>query len=270
MAISITDAIVLRQMDYGEADRITVLFTLAHGKLSAIAKGARRSRKRFGAALSLFGYGQATLRERRDQELWVLEDIHSEHGFSHLAYELGRFAQASYACELCSELCPPLVAEPAIFSLLLTLLSTLDQLPKDKKPRPEPLLSFELQLLQAVGLQLSLDRCISCGNTEIMEETKNHSILFDLQGGGVLCKTCSPKNQAPIGTFHFLPSEAYQALLTLEYTQLGSEESEHLRFSAPVLQACRTLLLAVFQHHLGKKLRTVEFISQVNEADLTK
>ena len=45
-----TPAIVLRTVDYGEADRVVTLFTREHGKLSALARGARKSVKRFGAA----------------------------------------------------------------------------------------------------------------------------------------------------------------------------------------------------------------------------
>ena len=53
----LTAAIVLRVTDYGEADRIVTLLTESHGKVSALARGAKKSRKRFGAALGLFGCG---------------------------------------------------------------------------------------------------------------------------------------------------------------------------------------------------------------------
>ena len=56
---------MLRVVDYGDADRIVTLLTAAHGKISALAKGARSSRRRYGAALSSFGFGEAMLEERR-------------------------------------------------------------------------------------------------------------------------------------------------------------------------------------------------------------
>ena len=92
-----TPALVLRAQAYGESDRIVTLLTATHGKVTALARGARSSRKRFGAALSPFGFGEAMLRERRGQDLWLLEDLHCSRGFSHLPQELSRYSQACYA-----------------------------------------------------------------------------------------------------------------------------------------------------------------------------
>src|SRR5262249_1875254 len=67
-----TQAVVVRVVDYGEADRILTLLTRNHGKLGVIARGARRSRRRFGPSLGLFAVGAATVRERRGAELALL------------------------------------------------------------------------------------------------------------------------------------------------------------------------------------------------------
>lgn len=157
----LTPAIVLRVMDYGEADSIVTLLTETHGKVSALARGAKKSRKRFGAALGLFGCGEATLRERRD--LWLLEELHAQRGFLRLGQELGRFSHACYACELSQHLCPPHEPEPQVYALLLAFLDRLDQLPLADRPPVSPLRAFELRLLDSVGLGLSLRHCASCG-----------------------------------------------------------------------------------------------------------
>ncbi len=68
MARVMTPAVVLRTVDYGEADRVVTLLCREGGKRSALARGARRSSKRFGAGLSLFGVGEATLLERPGAE----------------------------------------------------------------------------------------------------------------------------------------------------------------------------------------------------------
>ena len=59
--VHITEAVVLRVSDLGDYDRVVTLLTAQLGKVSAVAKGAKRSRRRFGAALSPFGHGEATL-----------------------------------------------------------------------------------------------------------------------------------------------------------------------------------------------------------------
>src|SRR5262245_27991678 len=131
--LHITQALVLRVSDFGESDRIVTLLTEQHGKVSALARGAKSSRRRFGAALGLFGCGEAVLRERRD--LWLLEELSSHHGFVRLGQELGRFGHASYACELCLHLCPQNAPEPRIYRLLLGLLDELDRLPLTTRPQ---------------------------------------------------------------------------------------------------------------------------------------
>jgi DNA repair protein RecO len=159
--VTLTQAIVLRVTDYGEADRIVTLLTERHGKVSALARGAKKSRKRFGAALGLFGCGEASLRERSD--LWILEELHAQRGFLRLGQELGRFGHACYVCELCQHLCPPHEPEPQVYALLIAFLQRLDELPLADRPTVAPLRSFELKLLDSVGLGLSLRSCAACG-----------------------------------------------------------------------------------------------------------
>ena len=143
----VTPSIVLRTVDYGEADRIVTLYTREAGKLSALARSARRSTRRFGAGLSIFGTGEATLTERASSELCTLESFHSARGFPGLLLDVARMAHAGYACELVRELSPPRHPEPELFELLLEMFTRLE----DGPARPEALRVFELRLLEAVG-----------------------------------------------------------------------------------------------------------------------
>lgn len=233
----LTAAIVLRVTDYGEADRIVTLLTESHGKVSALARGAKKSRKRFGAALGLFGCGEATLRERRD--LWLLEELHAQRGFLRLGQELGRFSHACYVCELCQHLCPPHEPEPQVYAQLRAFLDRLDQLPLADKPAIAPLRAFELKLLDAVGLGLSLRHCAACG-ADIVATLRGGSgpvslrgsasggsglppyLPFDVERGGVHCPaTCfggpTPNDLGLIlsGRSGGLPLSVWQALVEL-------------------------------------------------------
>lgn len=239
--VILTPAIVLRVMDYGEADSIVTLLTETHGKVSALARGAKKSRKRFGAALGLFGVGEATLRERRD--LWLLEELHAQRGFLRLGQELGRFSHACYVCELCQQLCPPHEPEPQVFAQLHGFLDRLDQLPLTDKPAIAPLRAFELKLLDAVGLGLSLRYCAACGADIVQTLCASPSrdsqptlfrgaatdlaslppyIPFDVERGGVHCpSTCfggpTPHDLGLIlsGRSGGLPRAVWQALVDL-------------------------------------------------------
>ena len=266
----VTPALVLRTVNYGESDRIVTLLTAASGKISALAKGARASRKRFGAALSPFGFGEASLRERRGQDLWLLEEMHTARGFSRLGLELGRFGHASYACELCLHLCPPHVPEPVVLSLLVSLLDRLDRLPLETRPAPEPLRVFELQLLQAVGLGLSLESCAACGG----EVPEADYVPLDLARGGVICTDACWHGPIPMHIGQHgggLSHPVRAALQALQAQHLGPEGAAALgALSLPrgIQAACRDLLVMVIQHHLGRTVRSIEFIAKLNAMSL--
>lgn len=253
----VTEAVVLRLTDCGEADRIVTLLTRDRGKVQAIAKGARRSKHRFGAALAPFGHGEATLREGRGGALPLLEGLYGARGFSRLPLELGRLSHGSYALELCRELCPLQEPEPEVLDLLLTLLGTLDALPLEARPPVLALRCFELRLLSAVGFGLALDRCAACGG-----DLPAGAVPFDRGRGGALCLPChaagSPGGAEPL---HEEPRALLRHLATLspDDPDIGA-----LRPPQPVLAACRDLLLSVVRHHLGRNPHAVEFIAKMN------
>ena len=257
-----TPCLVLRVVDYGDADRIVTLLTAAHGKISALAKGARSSRRRYGAALSSFGFGEAMLEERRGQDLWSLSDLHVTRGFPNLPLELSRFGHAAYACELCLHLCPPHVPEPEVLRLLVTLLDYLDGLPIAEKPSPLALRIFELRLLVAVGLALQLYDCAACGGPVPAAEL----VPLDVRRGGVLCDSCFlgpvPSQLGPQGGG--LTSALRDLLAQLETRTLDPASFADLSVDPVSQRQVRELLQSVIQNHLGHGLKAVEFISKMN------
>jgi DNA repair protein RecO (recombination protein O) len=257
----VTEAVVLRLTDFGEADRVVTLLTRARGKITALAKGARRSRHRFGAALAPFGHGEATLRESRGA-MPLLEGLYAARGFPGLLTDLARLSHGSYALELCQELCPPGEPEPEVLRLLLDLLSTLDAMPAGDRPSALLLRIFELRLLQAVGLGLSLSACAACG-----QEVPPLPLLpFDRLRGGVLCDACVSAGSRGGGhTAEPLRQAVRDALVALSrLSPADLDEAAALRLMPAEQVACRDLLLAVIRHHLGKNLRAVEFIAKMN------
>lgn len=257
-----TPCLVLRVVDYGDADRIVTLLTAAHGKISALAKGARSSRRRFGAALSSFGFGEAMLEERRGQDLWSLSDLHVTRGFPNLPHELSRFGHAAYACELCLHLCPPHVPEPEVLRLLVTLLDYLDGLPLTDKPSPLALRIFELRLLSEVGLALQLYDCAACGGPVPAAPL----VPIDIRRGGVLCSDCF---LGPVPTELGPQGGGLHATLRDTLALLGTLPIDRAALAPLVIEArsqqqARELLQSLIQNHLGHGLRSVEFIAKMN------
>lgn len=258
----LTPCVVLRVSDLGDADRIVTLLTAAFGKISAVARGARSSRRRFGAALVPFGYGEALLQERPGQELWVLSELDMSQGFANLPLELARFGYASYACELCLHLCPLQVPETTVLRLLLALLEVLDRLPIAQKPTPLLLRVFELQVLQAVGLGLQLTDCAACG-----QQVPPLPLLpLDVERGGVLCQGCySGPIPAGLGPRGGGLSQALRTTLSaLAKICLIDGHPEMFAVDGSMQQTIKQLLRSVIEHHIGTRLRTIEFIEKVN------
>jgi DNA repair protein RecO (recombination protein O) len=244
-----TPAIVLRTVDYGEADRVVTLFTREAGKLSALARGARKSVKRFGAALGLFGVGEAVLIDKPNAELSGLERFDGARGFPALMSDVAKVAHGGYACELVRELIPPRQPEPGVFELLVTFFAALEAGPA----RAETLRIFELRLLDALGLRPSLEACVACGTTELGDSGD----VLDVRRGGVVCAHCHGHGRP-------LTDEVRRALVDALALDLHAAPSFAL---APAVNAgAREALGAIIIDHVGRPLKSLEFIAKINHA----
>ncbi|MBK8482719.1 MAG: DNA repair protein RecO [Proteobacteria bacterium] len=232
-----------RSVDYGEADRVLTLLTREAGKVAVLARGARRSRRRFGAALDLFVVGQAELRLRPGGRLAALErfDPHENYGTA-IARDVIKVAHGSYMLELARELWPAGQREPEVFALLVDGFAALAAV----APTAGLLRAFELQLLRALGLVPLLDRCVACGVT-----VGSATCGFSVADGGVICATCGP-------TGGLLSTVGREALLHLRDRPL-SEAAEEAA-PAPLQRELRDLMQRVVQHHLGRRPRALEFL----------
>jgi DNA repair protein RecO (recombination protein O) len=247
----IRPAIVLRTVDYGDADRVVTLLTRDAGKLSALARGARKSVRRFGAGLGLFGVGEATLSEKPGAELSMLESFFGARGYPHLMADVAKVAHGSYACELVRELSPPRQAEPELFDLLLTLFGLLEAAP----PRAETLRVFELRLLDALGLRPQLEQCVACG----LQELGAAGDVLDLRRGGVVCAGCHGHGRA-------LADEVRRALVQAQTIDLA--QALALELTPSVSRGCREALTAIIVDHVGRPLKSLEFIAKLNHSTL--
>lgn len=175
-------AIVLGHVDYGEADRIVRLLTAERGVVSALARGARSSRKRFGGGLELGNRLRALIRRGRG-ELDTLDSAEVIDGRPHLRADLDRIALAAYCCELVGSLARPDHGEPRLFGLLDVALLVLDA--ATASPTPVFRLAFEAKALTFAGYGPRLDACAVCG-----EPFGEDPLVYAPGAGGVLHTRC--------------------------------------------------------------------------------
>jgi DNA repair protein RecO (recombination protein O) len=174
------DAVVLRSMRYGEADRILHLYTPTQGRVSAIAKGVRRSRSRFGGRLEPFFRLRIELHEGRG-ELMTVTGAQTVEGYSRLRGDARALDAAARACDAVGKLFETSEPHPGVFNLLCRKLSLLDEDPAGATRASA--LAFRLKLLLAAGLAPQLGSCASCGEQE-------HLVGFSGAAGGVVCGAC--------------------------------------------------------------------------------
>ncbi len=149
-------AFVVRMVDYRDSDRIVTLFTEDTGKVSALARGAKKSRKRFGAALSPYMLGRVKLKgSLHGGKLPTLSDIQPLEHFPNIGKDMIRLALAGYFAELCRETIPESNPEPGIFELLLEA----HRIMNTGRPKRALVRAFELHLLTQLGFSPQLERC---------------------------------------------------------------------------------------------------------------
>jgi DNA repair protein RecO (recombination protein O) len=184
-----TEAVVLRSMRYGEADRILHLYTPSRGRVSAIAKGVRRSRSRFGGRLEPFFRLRVELHEGRS-ELLTVTGADTVDGHARLREDARALDAAARACDAVGRLFETSEPHPGVFNLLCRKLALLDEqagAAQQEGARPIAAragsLAFRLKLLLAAGLAPQLGSCASCGEREEL-------VGFSGAAGGVVCGAC--------------------------------------------------------------------------------
>jgi DNA repair protein RecO (recombination protein O) len=180
-----TEAVVLRSMRYGEADRILHLYTPDRGRVSAIAKGVRRSRSRFGGRLEPFFRLRIELHEGRG-ELLTVTGADTVDGHACLRGDARALDAAARACDAVGRLFETSEPHPGVYNLLCRKLSLLDEQAAGAGRSSigrAAALAFRLKLLLAAGLAPQLSACTSCGERE-------HLVGFSGAAGGVVCAAC--------------------------------------------------------------------------------
>ncbi|HVZ74489.1 MAG TPA: DNA repair protein RecO [Polyangia bacterium] len=244
----LTTAIVLRAVNYGESDKVVTLFGRDTGRVSALARGARKSLKRFAGGLGLCSVGEVSLRERVGAELLTLEsfDVVESHGA--FGSDLARMAHAAYAAELVSKLCAPRQVDVPVYDWLAAFLDRLDA----EGATAERLRVFELGLLGRLGFGPMVASCAVCGGTR--SGPPPVAYRWDPDRGGVVCAACG-RTGRPM-------REVVRATLErLAATSFADASREPI--DPDVNRGCRDALLEIVKHHISGPLQSLEFMAKL-------
>lgn len=249
MPLFSTHAIVTRSLNYGESDKIITFFTRDFGKLKGIAKGARRSKKRFQNVLGLFSHLRLIFFDREGMGLVRIESGDLLNAFPKIRENLKRIYYGNYYLELINEMAGEREANPLAFNLLLSFLSELDA----TDPEEERLRMFEIRMLSLFGYRPHLTRCGACKRS--WEEMKvSPSVFFSLERGTLVCDRCSKKGE------RLLPLSLGTARLIDQVAQMELNTLRRLKFTSRALSESRELLPKFITHQLGKELKSLKAI----------
>ena len=247
MPVYSAEAVVLRKVDYGEADRILTLFTRERGKLPAIAKAVRRAKSRMSGQLDVFSHGQMLLAEgRRMDVVTQFQRISRSDG---LAADLPRGAAAAVVVEVADKVLEERHPQPELFEVVV---GALDHLSQPRVSARLELCDFLMQVLGELGYTPALADCARCGKP--IGET---GLGFSPIAGGVICADCN-KSELPS------PPISARAVKVLRVCAAGDRDLFfRLRLDEDDLAALEGALEAQLEHHLDRQLKSIDFARRV-------
>ncbi len=243
-----TESVVLRRHDLGETDRIITLFTPAHGKLRAVAKGVRRPGSKKAGHLEPFTRSNLLVAKGRDLD--IVTQAETIDAYPKLRQDLDRLGQAAYVIELVDRFGVQEAESQALYHLTTSTLERLDR----ETETAAPLLYFQVRLLDLSGYRPELHRCVNCS-----EAAEPQDQFFSANEGGLLCPNCGPRNP-------YARSLSLGALKVLRhYQRHGYEEASRPQVSRSVALELENLMESYLNHLVERDLHVPSFVRQVRE-----
>lgn len=240
-----TPAILLRTVNYKESDKIVTMLTRSLGRISAMARGARKSLKRFGGALEPFSLFEITLeKQARAGNMWHIREASLLEANEGISRDLERVGAASYLIELLREIIPDDDPDEGMFRLAAEALFAIAR--ARGAPLAKTVLAAELKIASQAGTEVGLAACNACGTAV----PKGRSVLFQPSRGGVICTPCGG---GPIT----LSATALTAMETMGTAPLS--RAADVAATIPDIFEIETALHAFIDFHLGRPLPTRSF-----------
>jgi DNA repair protein RecO (recombination protein O) len=245
-----TEAVILRRMDLGEADRLVVAYSPDRGKLRLVAKGARRPGSRKGGHLEPFT--RTILLIARGRELDIISQAEAIEGYPTLRTDLERVGAASYVVELMDRFTLEEGGSRTAYGLMVESLERL----AEGRAVATVLRYYELRLLELMGYRPEFFSCVHC-RAEVRPEAQ----YFAPALGGVLCPGCGTSQAAG----RPLSLEALKVLR--HYQRSGFEAAAAPSVRAGVRLEVEAHIEAYLGHLLERRLNSPRFMRQMAALD---
>lgn len=246
MELKKSEAIILRTRDFGESDLIVTLFSAHYGNLRGIAKGARRSTRRFVNSLNIFSLTNVSFKDRRNSELIWLDSCELIDDFHGIRSDYNILLKASSVVEITETLFPVNMPSLEVFELLKSTL----RLFSERLNIEETFVIFQLKAMKIGGFGINLSKCSKCGRTYKGEGRA----LFNPAGGSIICLACGKE----LPQFPGMSPDTVKAISSVQLSD--AHIINNLEFNDNILGELKDILKLHIEHHLGKRLKSFKYI----------
>ena len=238
------EAIVIRCIDYSESSVVLSLFTREFGRISALAKGAKRKSSKLTGHIDLFCHSDIVLSmSGRRERLNILADADAIDEFTGTRKNLKSYCSACHAAELVQNMTAQDDPNPELFEQLLVFLRAVER----GRDAALSLFMFEARLLVLSGFMPQLSACISCG------APVRKTAAFSTRLGGVVCADCAP------GQEYLIPKVPAGVLSLFDRLASGKlTKLDRVSVSPQAVKQMRHFLDQYESHIIGRELRSTK------------
>jgi len=254
-----TNAILLRKIEYGDHDLIISFLTKSKGKISVIAKNAKKSVKRFSGALDLFFADRihCTFLKKKKDGLIILSHAELENGFTNIRYDIFKTAYASFWVELIYFWLEEDKAQSDLYDLLFFSLDTLNTGAISKEVLS---LLFQIRFMSLSGFSPNIENCDICKTP--VDSIEQKKIRFDFKEGRIICQNCVKKRSKYGMT---VSKGTLKQLFWIKNSDIS--RTDRIRFSDFAIKEGTRLLEAFIPFHMGRDFKSLQFLKRIRNKD---
>ena len=251
----VTDAILLRKIEYGDHDFIISFLTESKGKISVIAKNAKKSIQRFSGALDLFSVNniQCTFPKKKKDGLTILSRTDLENGFANIRYDVYKTAYASFWVEVMHFWLEENKQQSGLYNLLLFSLDALNQ---GSLSREVISLFFQIRFMSLSGFFPNIENCDKCKTP--VDHIEQKKVWFDFAEGRIMCQNCIKKRSK----YGMIVSKGTLKQINWIHTS-DISRADRIKFSNLAIKEGEMLVEAFIPFYIGREFKSLQFLDRI-------
>lgn len=255
-----TNAILLKKIEFGDHDFIISFFTRSKGKLSVIAKNAKKSIRRFSGSFDIFceNHIQCSFPKKKKNGMIILVSSNLEQGFVNIRYDVLKTAYASFWIELLYFYFEDNKAQSEIYDLLVFSLEALNS---DTLSKEVLNLLFQIKFMSIAGFSPNFENCDKCSKN--IDDFNQKNIRFNFQEGKIICRNCHEDKNFYKGSkpYMLISKGTLKQLFWINNTSI--KKVNRIKISSFAIKEGVILLESFIHFHIGQDFKSLKFLKRI-------